>query len=56
MPKVDAASEVHSTTELSPTLQDRMEPSRWPNAAAVLEALTELEEEFKTVLGARPAP
>jgi hypothetical protein len=56
MPEVDTASEAHSTAEPSPALQDRMEPSRWPNAAAVLEALTALEEEFKAVLGARTAP
>jgi hypothetical protein len=56
MQEVDAAREEQSTAERDPAFQDRLEPSRWPNAAVVLEALTALEEEFKTVLVPRPNP
>jgi|KBSMisStandDraft_5_1062788.scaffolds.fasta_scaffold6952813_1 hypothetical protein len=56
MQEADGAREEQSTAEREPAFQDRMEPSRRPNVAVVLEALTALEEEFKTVLASRPNP
>jgi hypothetical protein len=50
MQEVDAGDVPQLAAERDPVLPSRIEDRRWPNAAAVLEVLAALEEEFKTVL------
>jgi len=50
MQEVDAGDVPQLAAEPDPVLSSRNEDRRWPNAAAVLEALAALEEEFKAVL------
>ena len=50
MQEIDAGGVPQLAAEPDPVLPSRIEDRRWPNAAAVLEALAALEEEFKTVL------
>jgi len=50
MQEVDAGDVPQLAAEPDPVLPNSIEDRRWPNAAAVLEALAALEEEFKTVL------
>ena len=50
MQEVDARDAPQLSAESDPVLPSRIEDRRWPNAAAVLEVLAALEEEFKTVL------
>jgi hypothetical protein len=50
MQEVDPGEVPQLSAEPDPAFANRIEDRRWPNAAAVLEALAALEEEFKTVL------
>ena len=49
----EAAQNEGSADERNPAAARTVGPSAWPNAAAVLEELTALEEEFSSVLSHR---